>query len=74
MNVKISVEAELNDECTAVTLTFHAIPLDDLADVLQAIGSPGVVQQYVDSVAAQIPIRRAGGPETRKTICSEVAN
>lgn len=66
--LSIGVTAELNDSCSAVTLTFRDVPLGRLADVMTAIGSPLLVQEYVEGVNAQIPIKRAGGPETRKTI------
>lgn len=64
----IGVDVELNDACSAVTLTFRDVPVGHLADVMTAIGSPQLVREYVEGVNAQIPIKRAGGPETRKTI------
>jgi hypothetical protein len=56
--MSVRTEVVLNDECSAVTLMFHDIAVADLADVMTAIGSPELVQEYVDGVNAQIPIRR----------------
>lgn len=66
--LRLSVEAELNDDCSAVTFTFHEIPLGALAGTLTAIGDPDAVKQWVDGVNAQIPLKRAGLGETRKTV------
>lgn len=63
---RISTEAELNDDCSAVTITFHEVPLDELANMLTTLGHPEMVRQFVDGVNAQIPLKQAGLGETRK--------
>lgn len=66
--VAVRAELALNDDCTAVTVTLHDVLLEDLLDVLTAVGQPEVAQEWVAGVHAQIPLKQAGLGETRKTI------
>jgi hypothetical protein len=65
---RIEQEVVLNDDCTAVTITLHDIPIAWVAETLASLGHPSIITQMVDAIDAQIPIKQAGGGPTRRVL------